>query len=117
MQALEKLLEEQIRVLKENGRLAIVWCLLLFTFGLFATAVLYYLPAMRSLGDVAKIGPGVIMAAISSIQLKTIAVSRERLSFLRTLRDQVAGLNMLGAEEREAIVELATEAIKESGKR
>ncbi|MFX0198567.1 MAG: hypothetical protein ACFFCW_20800 [Candidatus Hodarchaeota archaeon] len=117
MQALEQLLNEQIRVLQVNGRLAIVWSLSLFTVGLLATIVLYYLPATQSLGDLAKVGPGVIMAAISSIQFKTIAVSRERLSFLRTLREQIAGTNQLESKEKETIVEMVIDAIKESGKR
>lgn len=114
---LRGMLDEQTRVLQSNARLAIVWGLGLFVVGLVATVVLYNLPATQSLQDVAKIGPILITAAISSIQFKTIAVSRERVATLRNLRDGVSGLHQLPPEQGEKIFDMIIEVIKDFAKR
>lgn len=116
MDSLSAILDEQNKVLESNGKLAVLWVAALVLIGVVASAVLYAIPATAQLQDLAKIGPGIVTTAISSIQFRTIAISRERSAFFRNLRIQLESAEKLPADQREVIVKLALDTIREFSK-
>ncbi len=117
MRPFEAILDMQIATLKANGRLAVAWGIGTLTLGVVATAALYGLPGTRDLADVAKLGPSLLSAAISSLQVRPFQIAAERRSLLLGLRSAMAGMEALRVSEQERLLELLTDTLKESGRR
>jgi len=117
MTGLQNILDGQIATLEANARLAVLWAGSLLFVGVAVTATLYIIPATKGLQDLVKIGPGILAAALSSFQYWPVAAAKERRTLLRGLRAALSQTDAASASEQERIVDLAFEALKESGKR
>ena len=108
-------LQDQIGIQTKNMRLLVLWFLVLLVAGMIASILLFAYG--KKLDDVFKIGPSIIMTAISSFPLKTILVNRERVSGIKSLKSRLERAKNLPASQRKVIEKIVEDTIKEIMKR
>ncbi|KAA3615340.1 MAG: hypothetical protein D8M58_22280 [Calditrichaeota bacterium] len=108
-------LGDQIRVQKGNVRFSLIWFIILLLIGIVGTILLYKI--VSEIPDILKVGPSVILAAISSFQIKTIIVTRERISAFLSLKIRLDSAQGLPDTQIAAVEQIVIDTIKEVVKR